>query len=221
MKSIFELFGKKKRIRLGNFTAFQRLGEWVFRINKNRKKKKRGKKKSKRSPKQIECNRRFKGEREFYSAFRHAVMIDHPMWNIAATLHGETGQTGDNYFYTIIWMYIDGNEVASPSMFHFSVGDLSMPWEISLSRVGDIITFTWQDKRECSHARGTDRMLIGILYDDHRGRPTLVDPRALRGHGVASIILNPAYGSRAHLYPFFEREDRTAYSPDRYFESSP
>lgn len=117
------------------------------------------------------------------------------------------------------WKYIDGSEVASPPMFHFSVGDLAMPWDIVLAREGDIIVFTWQDTRERPYASGSDRLLIGILYDEHRGRPTLVDPRALRSQGVASITLDPAYGSRAHLYPFFENQTKTAYSPDRYFNT--
>ena len=94
-----------------------------------------------------------------------------------------------------------------------------MPWDMAVTRVGEVVMFTWHDDRDCPHARGSDRLLVGLLYDEYRDRPVLIDPHALRGHGAASITLDPKYGAVAHVYLFFERVDKRAYSDDQYFLS--
>lgn len=179
------------------------------------KKRKKGKKK--RTPKQRACNTEFQAQRKLYTAFRAVVMVVCPAWGLYAAWMRRVAHSGDNCFHAINHKYMDGDEVGCPELFHFSQGELGMPWDMKVSREGNVVLFTWHDDRDCPHARGTDRLIVGILYDEHRGRPDLAEPQALRSHGAASITLNPKYGSRVHVYPFFERADKRAYSEDQHF----
>ncbi len=182
---------------------------------KKTKKPKKGKKK--RSEKQIACNDEFKAQRELYTTFHAAVMEVCPAWELLAAWLKRVTRSGDNCFQAINHKYMDGDKVACPALFHFSLGELAIPWDMQATREGDIVLFTWHDTRDYPHARGSDRLVIGILYDDYRDRPVIVETRSPRSHGAASIILDPKYGQRVHVYPFFERANKTAYSDDQYF----
>ena len=179
-------------------------------------KKKQGKKK--RSEKQQACNAEFQKQRKLYTAFRAVVMVVCPTWELFAAWMRRVAHSGDNCFQATNGKYMDGDEVGCPELFHFSQGELGMPWDMKASREGNTVLFTWHDERDCPHARGTDRLVVGILYDEHRGRPVLVETQALRSHGAASITLEPKYGKKVHVYPFFERADKRAYSDDQHFE---
>lgn len=202
---------EKTRKRVQGGTLYDRMGKSVARPSSNRKTRK------KRSLKQLAHTLAFKGERLFFSAFRVVMMLDYPAWNLFAEWMNRKARTGDNLFYAINHKYMDGNKVGAPELFHFSIGELSLPWDMTIGREGDIVVLTWHDERDCPHARANDRLLVGLLYDEFRDRPIVINPRALRSGGSASITLDPTYGTRAHLYPFFERHNCNAYSEDRHF----
>lgn len=213
------LFAGQKRIRANGMTfTHKKDNTYVARTSTNRKpNKRRGERRKRRSEKQLACNREFRGQRKFFHAFRVVMMQPCPAWEFFAEWMRRVTHTGDNCFQAINHKYMNGNEVGCPALFHFSQGELGMPWDMEVTREGNIVMFTWHDERDCPHARGSDRLLVGVLYDEHRDRPVLVDPHALREHGSASIVLDPRYGSRAHVYLFFERADKRACSDDQHF----
>lgn len=202
---------KKKQKHILGITVYDRMGESVVRPRNNRKTRK------KRSLKQIASSLAFKSERLFFKAFRVVMMVDHPAWKLFAEWTNGKKRTGDNLFYTINHKYMDGDKVGAPELFHFSMGELSLPWNMAVGREGNTALLTWHDERDCPHARPNDRLLVGLLYDEHRNRPIVIDPHSLRSGGTASIILDPSYGTLTHLYPFLERHDCHAYSEDRHF----
>ena len=180
--------------------------------------KKRKKEKKKRSEKQRACNAEFQAQRKLYTAFRAVVMVVCPAWELFAEWMRRAAHSGDNCFHAVNHKYMDGDKVGCPALFHFSLGKLAMPWDMQADREGNVVMFTWHDDCDCPHARGSDRLLAGVLYDEHRGRPALVETHALRSHGAASIVLDPKYGVCVHVYPFFEQADKKAYSDDQHFE---
>ena len=183
---------------------------------RNDRKRRKGKKK--RSDKQRAWNAEFQAQRRLYTAFHAVLMAVCPAWELFAEWMRRVAHSGDNCFHAINHKYMDGDKVGCPELFHFSQGELAMPWDMKASREGDTVLFTWHDERDCPHARGSDRLVVGILHDEHRGRPVLVETQALRSHGAASITLDPKYGKKVHVYPFFERADKRAYSDDQHFE---
>ena len=207
---------KPKPKRVGAVTLFKRLGKTVVRVRKNRK---TSKKKKHRTPDQKKVNNKFQKMRKLYAAYR-AVMEGHPAWKSAAALYGDEGQTGDNYFYVTNHNYVnDGGGVGCFSLFKFCRGELALPWNIRLSRQGNSIALTWHDDRQDSGGHGSDRVLVGLFYDNHPTRPVLFDTGATRAEGCAGILLDPQYGPHAHLYIFFESKDKTTYSENLYFET--
>ena len=221
LSSITSLLTGQKRIRVSGQTSTRKKDNtYVARTSRNRQpNKRRGERRKRRSEKQQACNESFRGQRKFYKAFRVVVMLPYPAWDFFAEWMRRVAHTGDNCFHAINHKYMNGNEVGCPALFHFSRGELGMPWDMAVTRVGEVVMFTWHDDRDCPHARGSDRLLVGLLYDEYRDRPVLIDPHALRGHGAASITLDPKYGAVAHVYLFFERVDKRAYSDDQYFLS--
>ena len=218
-RGISDIFRGQKRLRVGGFTYSRKKDDTVVaRTSTNRKPNKRLKERRKqRSEKQLAWSNIFRGQRKFYKAFRAAVMMECPAWELFAEWIRGAAHTSDNCFQAINHKYMNGNEVTCPALFHFSLGELGMPWDMEAVREGNIVLFTWHDDRDCPTARGTDRLMVGILYDEYRDRPALVDPHDLRSHGAASITLDPKYGTRAHVYPFFERTNKNAYSDDQHF----
>ena len=180
--------------------------------------KKREKGQKKRSEKQRACSAEFKKQRKLYTAFHTVVMVVCPAWELFAEWMRHVTYSGDNCFQAMNHKYMNGDEVGCPELFHFSQGELAMPWDMAVARDGNTIMFTWHDDRDCPHARGIDRLVVGVLYDEHRGRPVLVETHVPRSFGAASIVLDPKYGNRVHVYPFFERADKRAYSDDQHFE---
>ena len=201
--------GKGRVFRFGNITVYWRMGKLVIRERKNVVKK------TKRSKKQKKTNVKFTGERRMYSAMR-AVLLDHPTWKCAARLHG--GRTSDNFFFTTNHKYMTNGEVSCFALFRFSLGELALPWDLKAMRGEHGIAITWTDVQEHACSRGSDRLLVGLFHEQHPDRPVLVDTGATRAHRMASVQFDPKYGEGVHIYPFFEREDKTAYSEDQYFD---
>lgn len=171
-------------------------------------------KKTKRSSKQKKTNKSFKGERRMYSAIR-ALLQDHPTWKCAARLYG--GRTSDNFFFTVNHKYMTNGEVSCFANFRFSLGELALPWDLKATRGEHGIAITWTDVRETAYSSGSDRLLVGLFHEQYPDRPVLIDTGATRAHRLAPVRVDPKYGEGVHLYPFFEREDKTAYSEDQYF----
>ena len=197
-----------KPFRVGGMTIYLKNGRVVVRQRKN------GKSKKRRTAAQKKATKKFKHEREIYKRVNTALH-DHPTWKCSAALNG--APSGDNYFFRVNHAYLQDGKVVCFDEIHFSLGALSLPRNFKATRGEHGIALTWDNISEIPCASTTDCLLVMVVYEKYNDRPTLTETGATRTDGFASVALDPAYGEGVHIYPFFEQEDKTAYSNDHHF----
>ena len=197
-----------KPFRVGGVTIYVKNGRVVFRQRKN------GKSRKKRTAAQKKTNKKFSHERKLYKRV-NTELREHPTWKRSAVLYGAS--SGNNLFYKVNHAYLQDGKVVCYEEIHFSLGSLSLPRDFKATRGEHGIALTWDNISEIPNACGTDRLLVMVVYEKFNDRPTLVEPDATRADGFASVPLDPAYGAGVHIYPFFEQEDKMAYSNDHHF----
>ncbi|WP_099291996.1 MULTISPECIES: hypothetical protein [unclassified Butyricimonas] len=213
--SFLDLLPGVNRVYLRTTTAFKRMNKWIIRVSKNRTKKK-----SQIHPKVAITNNTFTGVRKLYAKFRIS-MEGYPAWLHAVLMYGKEGQTGDNFFYHINYDKVVGKVVACFHLFRFSIGPRLLPWDLTATTEGRIITISWNDHRHTPHCAPNDLLLVGIIGEKKPGRPILlVAPDATRKSGSLELELAPKLrlGSTIHLYPFFCNAERTEFSDSQHLE---
>ena len=146
-------------------------------------------------------------------AFIRERFGDLPVWKIAAA---QRGMTDDNLIHATNYKYLDEKgEILDMEGFQVSLGSLALPLNLRATRIGTLVTITWDDSRDAPSAAPTDRMMVGIFYADYRDTFTLEkETGATRRDGKCEITLRDDDGEVC-IHPFFARADNTAFSEDK------
>lgn len=215
IRTDLDLINVKKRVHGETTTLYWRLGNPVIRKRRNRNV---SGKKWKHTPKRVEAINKFTTGRRLTAAFL-LVLGEVSPWRRAARLSGANGQTGENFFFSRNHGYLSADgKIADFPHFRLSLGRLLSSPGIRLSREGYTVTLEWDATGEQPLASPDDLLHVGIIYDPEPDCLELADTSGTRRKdGKLVLTLDPARGTRVHLYPFFGREDNSDFSDNDYF----
>ena len=164
------------------------------------------------SPEQIKARKVFKN----IIALKHYYfkqIKDLPIWDLAP---GEAGQTRLSKFHKVNSEACDERGVANYAAFKFSIGQLFRPVNVRATRKGWEITMIWENRENRKLSLPSDWLRVGYFYGSHPFSPRLLpDVVAKREDCQATFsIPNPGLeiSEPIHLYLFFSRQDRIAFS---------
>ncbi|MFR6541933.1 MAG: hypothetical protein ACLUPL_05135, partial [Butyricimonas virosa] len=101
--------------------------------------------------------------------------------------------------------------------FAFTTGKLALPRNLQVTQEGNRFQVTWQEEREWITAARTDRMQVGVLYDQLQRSPRLVpEVMGCRGDLQGEFTLDEALGQTAHVYIYFAGINEIDFSPSWY-----
>lgn len=163
-----------------------------------------------RSSKQKEAVGRFTAVQRFYKEY--AKQVSPEVWRLVAKREGKLPQ---NLFNATNCNCFDGQgEMVDFTGFKFTEGELFLPREITIVRVGNRFRVTWLEERDWNSAARCDVMRVGVLYDKLTRSPRLaMEVSGRRGDLRGEFTLNEELGRAAHVYIFFAKADGTAFSP--------
>lgn len=210
---------KKGRWRVGGITYYYMAGKLV-RCGSKKTRLREGKKKDGTplvaTPEQEKARAVFKmmvSLKRYY--FKQIKGL--PVWDLVP---GEEGQNRLAKFHHANSEACDERGVANYPAFRFSVGRLFRPVNIRASREGWVITVTWENREDRESSRLSDWLRVGYFYDSFPRSPRLLpEVVAKRGDCQAKFSI-PDSGLPVtevlHLYLFFSRRDRIAFSTSKH-----
>lgn len=209
---IFDFFNGKIRGRRGNMIYYTWNGETHVKRyaipGKKRKWEVEG-----HTPKQQEIITRFKAVQLFYKEYMKQVSPT--VWRTAAKAQGKIAP---NLFNSTNFRCFDGTgEITDFEGFVFTVGKLALPRDLQIKREGNRFLVTWEEEREWKTAAATDKMQVGVLYDNLTRSPRLApEVNGCRGDLQGEFTLDESIGCTAHVYIFFAGENQLDFSDSWY-----
>ena len=101
--------------------------------------------------------------------------------------------------------------------FSFTDGTLALPRELKVSREANRFTISWQEERTWKTTASTDKLQVGVIYDNDPRIPRLAcQVKGVRGESQGEFSLNEEIGQNAHLYIFFSSDDGLRFSPSQH-----
>lgn len=166
-----------------------------------------------RTPKQRAVTTRFKAVQVFYMTF--AKQVSPEIWRIVAKAEGR--YASNVFFSRNFHNFGDGGEIADFENFTFTDGTLALPRELKVSRETNRFTVSWQEERAWKTTASTDKLQVGVIYDNDPRIPRLAcQVKGVRGELQGEFSLNEEIGQDAHLYIFFSSEDNSRFSPSQH-----
>ena len=96
-------------------------------------------------------------------------------------------------------------------------GTLALPRELKVSREANRFTISWQEERTWKTTASTDKLQVGVIYDNDPRIPRLAcQVKGVRGESQGEFSLNEEIGQNAHLYIFFSSDDGLRFSPSQH-----
>ena len=140
-----------------------------------------------------------------------------PIWDVAP---GEAGQTRLTKFHTANVEACDERGVADYPAFRFSEGRLFRPVNARVRREGWDVALTWENREERELSRASDWLRVGYFYDSFPTSPRLLPEVVAKRGDCRALFTIPDLDLNAsevlHLYLFFTRQDKVAFSPSEY-----
>lgn len=166
-----------------------------------------------RSPKQRAVAIRFKAVQVFYMTFAKQVSPD--IWRIAAKAKGR--YASNMFFSKNFHCFGDEGEIVDFENFMFTDGSLPLPRNLEVSGAGPLFKVTWQEERTWKTVAETDRLQIGVLYDNDPRIPRVaIQVKGRRGELHGEFALDASIGKKAHVYIFFRDETGTKFSASQH-----
>lgn len=142
--------------------------------------------------------------------------------SVARNLAGRSknsGTTRPNVFFSRNFhCFGEEGQIADFGNFMFTDGTLPLPRNLKVSGEGPLFKVTWQEERMWKTVSGTDRLQIGVLYDNDSRIPRVASQvKGRRGELHEEFTLDESIGKKAHVYIFFCNETGTRFSACRYF----
>ena len=187
-----------------------------------------GRKRKPRTERQRATSSRFTMVQAMYHFYKENVSAE--SWRAAGK---RRGMTAPNLFHTMNYGCLDGKgQLVTPELFHFAEGELLAAGGISVEAAKEgtgeggeatgsgerWFRVRWEVGENWATAAASDLLRVGVIYEGS-ARPTpswAEETRGRRGEGEGWFRLRTGTGRRAHVYVFFEREDRKAWSPSVY-----
>ena len=165
-------------------------------------------------PKQQAVAIRFKAVQVFYMTFTKQVSPE--IWRAVAKT---VGRHAPNVFFSRNFhCFGEEGQIADFGNFMFTDGTLPLPRNLKVSGEGPLFKVTWQEERMWKTVSGTDRLQIGVLYDNDSRIPRVASQvKGRRGELHEEFTLDESIGKKAHVYIFFCNETGTRFSACRYF----
>lgn len=198
--------GRKFQGKIGNLIYYTMNGETFARRASIP-----GKPRKPRTETQRKLSSRFTIVQKLYSFYKQKISPD--IWRLAGKLQGKMAA---NLFFMENHGCFDGEgKMAAPDMFHFSAGELLLPWDIQVAPLGEgHFRVTWREERDVSTTAPDDELRVGVIYDSTLLGITWANQmEGRRGEGQGEFSLDTGKESGAHVYLFFARADGSAYSP--------
>ena len=166
-----------------------------------------------RTPKQQAITTRFKAVQIFYMTF--AKQISPEIWRTVAKT--ENRYASNVFFSRNFHCFGDKGEIVDFENFLFTDGTLSLPRELKVSREANRFTVSWQEERAWKTTASTDRLHVGVIYDNDPQTPRFAcQVKGLRGELQGEFTLDEEIGQTAHLYIFFCSENGIDFSPSQH-----
>lgn len=157
---------------------------------------------------------RFSMLQSYYSFYREFVSDD--IWKAAGRVEH---CRADNLFHkTNSPCFDDRGNLVDFDRFSFSRGELLVPRRIALEGDGVHYRVTWEEERCGLLTAPDDELCIGVIYEARSGRPLLLtEVCGKRADCAGTFTLNREVAGVVHVYCFWAREDRTAFSESVHF----
>lgn len=154
------------------------------------------------------------GSTSFYMTF--AKQVSPEIWRAVAKT---VGRHAPNVFFSRNFhCFGEEGQIADFGNFMFTDGTLPLPRNLEVSGEGPLFKVTWQEERMWKTVSGTDRLQIGVLYDNDSRIPRVTSQvKGRRGELHGEFTLDESIGKKAHVYIFFCNETGTRFSACRYF----
>ena len=158
---------------------------------------------------------RFRGVQGYYAFFKKCVAEE--IWRAA----GEAERLRANNLFnkTNSRCFDEAGNLADFATFRFSRGTLLLPRRITLTEEGaGRYRVRWQEERAGMLVAPTDRLCVGVIYEEHPDSPRLLtEVTGVRRELTGTFALEKAPTETVHVYCFWGREDGTAFSDSFYF----
>lgn len=143
---------------------------------------------------------------------------DLPVWRVARQLYAPR-MSADNYMHSVLSPYYNVRGwVQDFENLTVSVGELAPARGMKAAWVDGQVTLTWEFEAGMPHAEGTDVLHVLLVREWAAGIPVLVKGlEARRRDGVVSFPFEFNKAGVLHVYPFWGREDETAFSRNVHF----
>lgn len=157
---------------------------------------------------------RFSMLQSYYSFFKHYVSDE--IWKAAGRAEH---CRADNLFHKTNYPCLDHEgKFIDLERFSFSRGELLVPRKIALESDGENCRLTWEEER-CGALTGPDdELCVGVIFEARTGRPMLLtEVSGKRADCEGSFTLKRKEAGTVHIYCFWARKDRTAFSESVHF----
>ena len=108
------------------------------------------------------------------------------------------------------------------SIFKFSEGILFPPINMHVEPNGWMVTMTWENREERELSLASDWLRVGYFYDAYPFAPRLLPEIVAKRGDCQAVFRIPdsklPVSMVLHLYPFFSRQDKYAFSTSCYFQ---
>lgn len=166
-----------------------------------------------RTPKQQAVTTRFKAVQVFYMTF--AKQVSSEIWRAVA--RAEKRFASNVFFSRNFHCFGDEGKIVDFENFSFTDGTLALPRELKVSREANRFTISWQEERTWKTTASTDKLQVGVIYDNDPRIPRLAcQVKGVRGESQGEFSLNEEIGQNAHLYIFFSSDDGLRFSPSQH-----
>lgn len=159
---------------------------------------------------------RFRGVQGYYAFFRKCVSEE--IWRAAGEAEG---LRANNLFNkTNSRCFNEEGNLADFATFRFSRGALLLPRHITLEEEGaGRYRVRWEEERAGALVAPTDRLCVGVIYEEHPDSPRLLaEVSGVRQELAGRFALEKEPAETVHVYCFWGREDGTAFSDSFYFK---
>ena len=207
------LFGRMSgRLGRGVF-AYNRMGKIILRRSPGKRKKS--------SDKQEKSMNVFSLMNGLYPYVKRTLGI--PVWKLAGAKHGKMA---NNYFTSVNRGILnDDGMMRDYGQFVLTEGELLNPDGMAVEAMGNgQFCVTWVAEGGCRTRRGTDRLMVLVLWEEKDGKPLTFgfkwakDVTGKRNEGSGTFSLPFAREKEfLHAYCFFGAADDSAYSRSVHF----
>lgn len=157
---------------------------------------------------QRQVRKRFALVSKFCQEYKKSIIF--PIWNL---LPGPS--SGYNKFLgTNIKAFDKEGHIMDMSLLHFSNGNLTPPYQLSVEKREGEIAIGWTNALGLSRTRIKDKLMFMAVVD---GRITGPHNSSLT-RGMKEGVISLPEPSTTALYLYFASSDKQSFSPDRYVE---